>query len=247
MDEEALFEALDEKPTVPNNNQSNYNNYKSNNGYNKRPNNMLWEKTDFKPTPVNSNKFNRTGKSFVMYGFVPYDTTVPEEVIMKFTKIATHLAGKGYTYRYCGTERDTIQNAVLSIENLSKKTYLGWPNCNPNIKEPTMKYANELGYSTTMAYHNGFLKFKPAGRALLAAKTHAMLGENVDNPTNLIIVYNSTGDIAMTKETNWKNMGDIGLFMKIAKDASIPLFNIGNEKNSLELTEYLKSLTQQPS
>lgn len=246
MDEDELFEALDESPSTnvskPTNNYSN--NYSKPNSYGNRNNTeRMWDKTDFKATPVDSSKFQKSGKSFMMYGFVPYDMTVPEELVLKFTKIASHLASKGYTFRYSGSDRDVIQNAVLAIENLDKETYLGWPGCNKNIKEPTMKYGNESGYSTAMAYHSAFLKFKPASRAALAAKIHAVLGVNVNDPVDLVIAYNSTGDLVLSKDTNWKNMGDLGVLIKVCKDAAIPLFNIGNEKSSKDLMEYLKSLT----
>lgn len=235
--ENVLLDALDEKPVNnPNKPQNGYNNFK------KKNTNNLWDKTDFIATPLDSNKFVKSGKTFLMYGFTQQGIPIPDDIVLKFTKIAMHLGSKGYTFRYCGTSTDAIQNSVLSIETLNKETYLGWPGSNKNIVSPTMKFPNEKAYTTAMAYHSAFMKFKSASRALIAAKMNALFGENMIDPVDLLIVYNSTGDTEVTKNTNWKNMGDLGLFIKISRTVDIPLFNIGSEKSSKALMEYLKNI-----
>lgn len=217
----------DDKPSIPA--KANYNNKREN----------TWEKKDWKPRKIDMANFKKNGRSFAIY-YNGENKTIPDDMQHRLTRIATALINKGYSFRHNAPGDDNVINSILEIPNISFKTYLPWSKFNSNIVKPLMSYANNLGYETACSISPKYLELPPALRAIIASECNAILGQDVNDPVDLILIYCDGGYEALEKNVDFKKIGNLGNIFRIAKDACIPVINIEKEDAANRVVELVK-------
>lgn len=260
MEEMDLDSLLGEQPIVPpsygkeesekpKSNYSSGNNYNNNNGgYNKNKGNFkkgngvnMYEVEFIKAKDIDTDAFNKVGRSFAVHAFKPTDDDKKKILI-----IAKKLIKDGFTYRHDGPADDEVSNLILEIEDATIESYLPYKKFNENIEKPIIVNYFELPYQyAATLYGQRYNDMKPGGRAVFASKVQALLGKECTNPVDFLICYNPTGDEMQPayekgKKIDYENLGSLGFYLKIAEKAGIGVYNIKNESSLKNLIELLK-------
>lgn len=238
MNEEEILDLLDdnEKPDFS---QKPTQNTKQSNT--KPKTESYWDKQDIQPIKLDSINFNKTGKTFTVYGTYDKTDVLPDTIVEKFVAIAKGLSKKGYTFRHYGSNTNNLQNKILEIDGINVQSFLPFSKFNQNITNPVCKFPTPSAYGVMVGLHNNFYKCVPALRAILSSYANAALGKECNDPADLIILYNPSGLEILGKDTDYTNSGNVPIFIKLCKAANIPYFNIGKEENIGKLVEFIKN------
>lgn len=215
-----------------------YNGYKK--PFNKQP--SMWEKTDIQPLAIDvSNQKHDKLRFSIM---LPKDLELSEEIKGTITGLATTLASKGFVYRFGYGSTDTFQNNILSIFTENNKdaieTFLPWRKFNEGVENAILTQPNEIGYRIAAGLHKLFPELKNGLRAILSNNVHICLGENGNQPLSMLIIYNECGTEVITKNTDFKKLGNLVFFLQLAAKANIPVFNVKNPDSRKRLMEHIK-------
>lgn len=201
----------------------------------------LWKVNDFKAKKLSVEDFKKSGKSFTV-AYYGDERKVSDEVLNKFAKIAKYLSTKGFVFRHHGSADSKLQNAILAVPDIKSLSYLAWTKYNQNIKKSVIKNPNRTCYEYACNYHSKFNTIPSSIRAKLAAQMAAMFTEKFNDPIDLLICYNEYGDEIITKDTDYKNLGNTSFFLKVAADNNISVFNLGKEDAINRIVEFVKNM-----
>jgi len=244
MDEDDLLadlENLDElanvKNTLDKENTTNKPSYNSN--WNMQNKKWPWEENDFKPKKIDPETFKKVGKSYT----VAYSSAadIDDDITNKFTKIAKALLLKGYILRHRGGETDKLWNELISLEGMKYESYLPWKKFNTNIKTPLTFSTTKEVHELVANYHIAYNKLKPGLKNILATEIYTCLSDTLNNPCDLIIVYSPKGDETITKNVDFKVLGNTSFILRIGEACGIPIINIAKENALTRLLELVKN------
>lgn len=201
----------------------------------------LWNKTDWKPKTIDVEKFKRTGKSFTV-SFHGRDSDIGDDIVNKFVKVANGLVNKGFTFRHYGSAQDKLQNEILGIANISVESYIPWSKYNPKITKPKALYLKEDDYQYAASLHSKFNSIPAGIRARLANEVRTMLTTDYNNPVDLILIYNISGEETISKGTKFTDLGNTTFSIRLAEKCNIPVYNLKKDDAISRLVEYLKTI-----
>lgn len=196
-----------------------------------------WDKTDVVPLNLDVSKFKKTGKSFTVYAFPEND--LPEDAVKNILTLAKAMMGQGYVFRHTGNVDNVLQKAIIGLEGANYKSYLPWKKYNPDIKTPTLP--TEFGYRTAITIHKRFMNMPPAVRAIISRDVNALLGTEVTDPVDVVIAWTDGGAEALTKNIDFKKIGNNTFMLQVARRANIPVVNVYNSGFIDRFKEIVKS------
>ena len=183
-----------------------------------------WEKTDIEAMGIDVTKFNRTGKSFVVY--VHPENDLPAEAVANITKVVKALVSNGYTFRYTGSSKSMLHNQLCQLEGASVDYYLPWKGFNKTVANPSLP--NPTGYKIAMGIHGKYMKLSPTVRAIIAKDVNAILGDEATDPVDFVVAWTTCGTEVIGKGVDYKTLGPVSFVLDLSKKASIPVLNVGN-------------------
>lgn len=198
----------------------------------------LWSDTSIgkhKPDPAT---FNKVGKSFL----ITLAGTPDEKAKEQLTKIVTTLGSKNFAMRYQFTDTISFLKTLADTDGLTVEAYLPWKKMAPDLEHVAKTFATKRAYEMACHYANKFNALPNAIRCFRANMMHAMLGPKLDNPVNLAICWSECGSEQITKETDFKKVGNLTNIFTPCRELNIPIYNIKNEDSLKKLVEYIKSL-----
>lgn len=212
---------------------------KPNAGFKPKNNNQdLWSDTNIGKLKPDPSTFNKKGKSFlVILGGTP-DEAAKE----KLPKIVSTLGTKNFNMRYQYTDTISFMKTLADIEGLTVESYLPWKKMAPDLENPTRVFATKKAYEIASYFAPKFNNFPAAVRCIRANIIHAILGEKLDNPIDLVVCWTECGTEKITRETDFKKIGNLGSVFSPCSELNIPIYNIKNETSLKNLIEYIKSL-----
>lgn len=226
MENEDIFSMLD--APAPKQQKPAYNKQ----GGNNRDRNPYWSNKNITPIEIKRENVKQDKKAFTLL-LSGRDNTVPQEAKDKILKVVRALADKGLTLRLAPGSNDHFLNEVASLFP-NKEIYLPWGGYNREVKSPESLQPSELSYRVAINFHKRFLDLPDAVRTILANEANMILGKNCDNIVGFILGWSPGGDELITKDTDFKNLGNLSFSLRIAKAFSIPFLNIANKDFSAE-------------
>jgi len=197
-----------------------------------------WEKTDITPKEIDVTKFSKSSKSFTIYTYPEND--VPDEAKKRILVLAKGLMSKGYIFRHTGNADNVLQNAVLKLEGAKYKSYLPWKKFNSNISSPVL--STPIGYQVAIGVHKAFMRLPPAVRAIISRDVNALIGEDATDPVDLVLAWTAGGAEALTKNADFKSIGNNTFMLQIAKRANLPVVNVFNSNFIDRFKEIVKEV-----
>jgi len=228
-----------------------YNKSYSSNGYNSnKPKRVsLWDKKDFTPEKINPSKL---AKSDMFAVALPDNTAeLPENVSKLLASVTLSVLRKGYGFRVGPGSKDTMHLAFMKLrEDLiaasadyhsDLEVYLPWPKFNEDITKPNLAYCTEKAYSIAVNLRKNFYDIPAPVRAILAKDVHVCLGAECNEAIKFLIIYTPCGSEKLSRETDYKKMGNTVFYISLALAANIPVFNVKNEESIKRLSEFIKN------
>lgn len=200
----------------------------------------LWNKTDWKGKKLSVEDFKKSGKAFTI-AYYGDERKVSDELVLKFTKVSKYLSEHGFVFRHYGAHDSKIQNDILAIDYIKSQSYIPWPKYNPKILKPVLKFNTKESYEAACAYHAKFNQIPAGIRSKLASQISAMFTEKLNDPVDLILIYTENGDEVITKETDYKELGNTSFFIRVANNTNILVFNLKKEDAINRIVEYVKN------
>lgn len=195
-----------------------------------------WDKRDIQPANIDVEKFNRSGKSFAVYVFPEND--VPDEAADKIFAVAKGLMEKGFIFRHTGNKDNALQNRICAIEGAIVKSFLPWKKFNTNVEDPVL--STPMGYRIAIGIHKKFMQLPAAVRAILARDVNALVGPEATDQVDLVLAWTDGGNEALTKNTDFKKVGNNVFILQVAKRANLPVVNVYNSNFIDKLKEIIK-------
>lgn len=203
----------------------------------------MYEVDFIKAKPIDTNSFNKEGKSYIIHIFEGEDDV--SEVQEKLEKVVDKLSELGYVYRTAENGESELNNNIIK-KDIEKEIYLPFPAFNKNVdkKEATNPNSYELPYRYAAELRgNKFNDLKKGARAIFAAKVMSLLGKTSDNPVDFAIVYSPDGKefIRKGEDINWSKLGSCYFYLKACEKMGIPVINFKNKKSMLDFVDtYIK-------
>ena len=198
----------------------------------------LWNETNFDKKQPDRAKFNKTGKSFlvVLAG-------TPDDVSKSYlNKLVSALSSRNHVMRYQFNNHTDFYKELTDIEGVTVEAYLPWKKMAQELANVKRTFASKLAYETAAYYAPKFSTFPPAVRCIRANAVHALLGEKVDNPVDLILTWSECGTEVISRDTDFKKVNNIVSYLQMAKDLNIPVYNVKNKESAQKVAEYVKNL-----
>lgn len=195
----------------------------------------LYNSTAIAPVKIDTNSFITSGRTFAVRYYTEQPYTLPADIKDKFIRIASSLFNKGYKCRAVYNDRDPLLMDISKLPNADMQWYLPWKFKSLD-KGITVKMdkPNEKGYGIAFNNHKIFMELKEPIRALLAAEVHMLLGPDAVEPLSMYITYSpngaeSFGNPKSKDRIDFKDMRNLVFSYRIAKEASIPIYNLKND------------------
>jgi hypothetical protein len=155
--------------------------------------------------------------------------STPKDILKFMTEISMFLCRRGYVLRSGGAEgADTAFEEGVADSPL-KEIYLPWKGFQGN-KSP-LWHVGEGALEVAKKYHPSYSSLSSAGRLLMARNVYQVLGMDLSTPVDLVVCWTPGG----------KLIGGTAQAIRIAKDKSIPIFNLGKDKDIDRVKECLKT------
>lgn len=213
------------------------NTYKKNN-FSKGKSDDLWADTNIVKKEPDMSKFEKQGRSFV----VALGGTPDEKAKETLTKLVMSLGSKNFVMRYQYNDNIQFLKTLADIEGVTIEAYVPWKKMAPDLANVAKYFATRLAYEYAHASSAKFNSFPPAVRCIRANAMHCMLGPKLTNPVDLVLAWTECGSEAITKDTDFKTLGNTGTFITYAKNLNIPFFNIKKDTSIKNLVEYIKNI-----
>ena len=133
------------------------------------------------------------------------------ELFPKIRRISHYLEEKGYILRSGGANG---ADKFFEVGVKNKEIYLPWKGFNNN--DSRLFTISKEAIKMAESYHPNWLGLSDAARSLMARNCYQVLGEDLKTPSEFIVCYTTDG----------KASGGTGQALRIAKDKSIPVFNL---------------------
>ena len=198
----------------------------------------LWNEVNFEKKQPDRSKFSKSGKSFL----VAVAATPDEEGKNYFKKLVGALSSRNHVMRYQFNNHTDFYKELTDIEGVSVEAYLPWKKMAPDLKDVKRTFATRQAYEMAAYYAPKFATFPPAVRCIRANVMHSMLGDKLNNPIDLVLVWSECGTESLTRETDFKKVNAISNFLQVAKDLNIPVYNVKNKESIQKVAEYIKGL-----
>lgn len=198
----------------------------------------LWNETNFEKKQPDRSKFNKSGKSFL----VALAGTPDEDSKIVMKKVIGALSSRNHNFRYQFNNHTDFYKELTDIEGITVEAYLPWKKIAPDLKDVKRTFASRQAYEMAAYYAPKFTTFPPAIRCIRANAVHALLGDKLNNPVDLIVVWSECGTEALSRDTDLKKVGAITVFLQMARDLNIPVFNVKNKEAIQKIGEYIKGL-----
>lgn len=240
MNEEELFAELDSKEEAFKEDKLQSFTKEDKPSFKKGNKEDLWNKTDWKGKKLSVEDFKKSGKAFTV-AYHGDERKISDDLVLKFTKVAKYLSEHGFTFRHYGAHDSKLQNSILGIENIKSLSYLPWSKFNSKITKPAMKFNSKECYEVACAYHAKFNQIPAGIRSKLASQVAAMFTDKFNDPIDLILIYTENGDEVITKETNFKDLGNTSFFIRVANNNNILVYNLKKDDSISRVVEYVKN------
>lgn len=152
----------------------------------------------------------------------------PEPVLSEMFDIGFQLSERGWGFRSGGADgADTaFEQGHTSVAECVKEIFLPWKGFNGHKSD---LYEISLdAYELAEETHPAWEHLKSGGRKCIARNVHQILGKNLNSPVDITICYCED-----------ENKGGTAFAIKVAKDRTIPVFNLYFEEQREELYESL--------
>lgn len=192
-----------------------------------------WEDFDtLKPLPLPQN-VKADGKTF----HVKVEKA-PDEVFEKIVLILPLLNEKGFTYRSTASTRDPADKFMMN-NYFKKKFFLPFKKAGNGVAAET-EYPAKKAYQYMLTVDKFFSKAPQTVRSFIANVAHVMLGKNLDQPLDFLLVYTPCGSKTL-KGLDFKKTKTMYKEFKIADHYGIPIFNLKDPNCIGDLKEFIKT------
>ncbi len=186
---------------------------------------------EIEKSECNTNRFFRPRDSRTPYAGVGSRNT-PEITKKIMTLISRILEICGCLFRSGGADgADHAFEQGICIEE-NKEIYI----IKKGYKGSISPFFNILpeAYEIAERFHPVWDRLKPYTKSLLARTSHVIFGENLNKPVKFIIAWTQNGRI----------VGGTGQALRIGIAHNIKIFNLGIEKEIIELMRFIKKLVK---
>lgn len=228
-------------PTVP---------MESNKGFqrgNRAPRRNLWKDTTIKPVPLDTIEMEQGVKAF-SFIYNEKEGELPDNIVEKVQKVIKTLSTRDYTFRAWFNGSSATGDKIVSVETekpLDIEWYLVTRNWNANVSKPTSNVDTELAYQIAKGMHKAYDKIPDFIRALCARDIELILGKSCKKPIKFLLVYSPCGTESITKDTDFKKLGQLVFDIRVCKDLNIPVFNLQKDDALPRLLEFLTGRKQE--
>lgn len=198
----------------------------------------VYNDNNIKKLDVDPSKFKKSGKTFT----IVMSATPDEDSQKVMAGIVKNLAGRGFTFRYLYSDATGFYKTLTDIEGVTVEAYRPWRKMAPELANVVKISNTRLAYQYAASFASKFNSFPPAVRCIRANGVSSLLGKDLDNPSNFLLAWTECGTEVITKDTDFKKIGNCGMFFTMCKALNIPVFNIKNKESIQKLAEYLKSI-----
>lgn len=123
-----------------------------------------------------------------------------------------------------GADQAFERGAVLG--DCEIEMYLPWPGFE-NHSFGTLDMPKPEAYEIAKKYHPAWHRLSQGAQKLISRNTHQVLGENLDDPADLVVCWTEGG----------KLKGGTAQALRIAMDWDIPIKNLANEDELADIAE----------
>lgn len=206
----------------------------------KQEDNFFKDKNIF-PKEIDTSLFKSNGKKY----FTVFDNGLITDEYMKLLEATcTSLFKQGYIYRTEGNNKNPIDLAIRNIPNAKFELFKLWDKAKSDADDATIgsKGTTKLSYQVACAYHKGFLKItKDIVRCYFARMVQMLLGENLDTPVDLVLIYTNCGNNTLNKSFDIKTSRSVWFILKLANAANISAFNLRNKNYLQDIKSFLSA------
>ena len=156
----------------------------------------------------------------------------PPEILAKMTEWSKKLSDLGFTLRTNGSD---VPGDALELGANKVEYYLPWKNFNK--KKSRYDKPTEDAYELASKYHIVFDKLNDTVKALVAANSHVILGDNLRDPVLFVLAWSPDG-AELSKECTART-GIANQPIKIAASLNIPVFNLHKPDAEMRLERFL--------
>lgn len=219
-------------------NKSNY--YRENNQYS-RPQRNLWTDNNIKSLSLSVIQKQYGDTSFSVYFKVP-DESVPEGVQKRLISAVEFLSKKGYTFRAWYPGESKVGKALVDKFKESGNKNLEWylvsKKYNESVTNPVSMVNKEIAFQLARGSHTGWDKIPGFVRALCARDVEVILSPDCKRPLRFLLIYSPCGSETLPEKPDYRSLGgSLAYVLKLAKELSIPVFNLHNEGVGKRLIE----------
>lgn len=158
----------------------------------------------------------------------------PNDVLERMFDYAKVLENIGYILRSGGQPKGAdgaFENGV--IKAINKNIYK--PRCwQSSGNTPTIK---DEAYEIAARHHPAWNNLKPFAKDLMARNVHAVLGDDLNNPSEFLICWTIDGMNNVKPRT--RVSGGTGHTLSIANEARVQIFNLQNIEDEKNLDMYI--------
>lgn len=152
----------------------------------------------------------------------------PLDVQSYMTQIAVFLGGLGYTLR-SGAADGADAAFEVGVADDGKEIYLPWRGFNGHSSE-LYRLSGDV-YEHAKKYHPCWHKLSAPARALIARDSYQILGYDLKTPVDFIVCWTPGG----------KMKGGTAQAIRIAKESSIPVFNLAKSKDRIHIDDCIQT------
>lgn len=156
---------------------------------------------------------NQTGLTYAGVG----SRSTPLETLTLMTVLAAELGRRGWVLRSGGANGADSAFEAGAPAHL-REIYLPWPGFKSNPSP--LCIPPEVAFEIAERYHPAWSRLDDKGRPLMARNTQQVLGENCDDPANLLICYTVDG----------LARGGTSQALRLAAAYRVPVINLGGAK-----------------
>lgn len=196
----------------------------------------LWNKDDWKPVKMRREDFSKSGKSCI----INLASTPTDDVKKVINSIVVALGTKNVTVRFQYDTNISFYKELCNIDTAKTEKYLPWKKMAPDLESVTKTYAEKKAYEYAAYFVKKFNGLPAAIRTMRANMIHALLGKDLNNPIDFALVWNELGTEVLTKDTDWKKVGNITNVLQVCKELDIPVYNIKNKESVQKLVDKIK-------
>lgn len=155
--------------------------------------------------------------------------STPATILTLMTALGEHFAKEGFTLRSGGAEgADSAFEMGAIAARVPSDIYLPWRDFNKH-PSPLFEITTEA-LALAEKYHPAWDKCSQGAKRLHARNMYQILGIDLHNPSAFVVCWTPQGS----------GSGGTGQALRVAKDANIPIFDLGNDAILEDLQRLLK-------